>query len=388
MVLVFMLLLLIVYPVGGAIVAFCGMTIAKDHYLEFAAGAAAFFALLGYFFVPTHEVDLTRYYIIMQQFEYMQPSYRDIITQNGIFGGAYFIFKWLSVFKNQQLLPALVGFVISFAMFDIITDTFRRYDVPSTTRCFILVVALGMFPFASAYSNVRNVMGGAIVAIAIYRDVVRGKRTPLTIMLYIIGASLHMATVVIIGLRLLLFLQTKKHLSIKVALVIMLGLMFLIPNVRFEFMQIVVKGNEYVNADGQLSTYVTYVTESLFMRLTKLLYFLITIIVTIATVINTKARRNDWNLFSLLLCALTLISFAITLPVYFRLLCVLLIIGSTQFLQILCFTTQPGTLRSAVWRSGILGIALIALVANVITFNQYSPLMTALQNVFTFTLIS
>ena len=58
-----------------------------------------------------------------------------------------------------------------------------------------------VIPFYHAYSNVRNVSAFALLAVAVYRDMVKKKRTVITYLLYIIPCFIHMSGIVIVLFR-------------------------------------------------------------------------------------------------------------------------------------------------------------------------------------------
>ncbi|WP_148096385.1 hypothetical protein, partial [Lactiplantibacillus garii] len=270
----------------------------------YAAGAAFSIAIIGFYFVPTHAIDLTRYYQIIEQYQYMMPTYADIVRSQGFFVGAGTLFKWVATLGNEQLLPAFVGFISSFSYFYISGDYFAFRKVAPLTRVYLLLIGLCLFPFAAAFSNVRNVTACTIVAIALYRDLVKKDRGIVTWCIYALGVSFHIAVLAILLMRVVLFFRQSQHIRVKLLsiIAILTGLAF--PQIRNTLMQFFGKGGSYATLNE--GAYVTDIGQSLFFWLTKVLFLGVTLVGFLVVMGNYKRNKSDWNFFALILSMCTL----------------------------------------------------------------------------------
>lgn len=108
------------------------------------------------------------------------------------------IFWLVSQTKDNRILPFISIFTVYVSASYIVIDSCG--DNKRIARV-ILLFQLMVIPFYHAYSNVRNVSAFALLAVAVYRDMVKKKRTVITYLLYIIPCFIHMSGIVIVLFR-------------------------------------------------------------------------------------------------------------------------------------------------------------------------------------------
>lgn len=372
-------IMLFIYPIVAGILGIVGIVSVSKARGFFSLAAASFFGIMGYYFVPSHEIDLTRYYDVIQQYQISMPTYADLFKSQGLFLSPNILFKWISKIGDVQLLPALVGLVVMFSYFYIVADFFSREKLVLSMRLYFLVIGVMLFPFASALSNVRNVMGCAIIAIAIYRDLVQKKKNIFTFILYIVGISFHIAVIVIVMLRLLSLLKKDNHVVMYAFMLIAIVFLLFLSPAKSVMLAFIEKGTAYYTNSGGMLSYTDYISQSMFMKITKLMYFLVVCIATIITHKNYRDSRTGWNLFTLLTCIVTLASFLITLPVYMRMVFFLLLILAPQFIERFNRVKKQNVFIYFVLFIGMITSSAI-MIANIVTFNTYSSFYLALKS--------
>ncbi|AYJ40225.1 EpsG family protein [Lactiplantibacillus paraplantarum] len=359
------------YPFGAAIIGFSGIIFSNKYRLIYSMAFAVLLGLYGYYFLPSHEIDLTRYFAIIQQYQVAPPRISDVLQSQGIFLGAFLLFKLVAILNNLQLLPAIVGFVTGTCLLYIAADSFSRNSTSKSIRIYLILIIMFIFPFAAAYSNVRNILACSLIMVAIYRDLVQKKMNFGTIVLYLLGLSFHIAVAVIIMLRIALNICRNKSFFNFLLLIVVGIAIFFIPYSRNVIIEIISKGTQYATVNDGNVEYVAYINQSLFMQITKAMNAVVSVITTLVIYRNYIAKKTEWNLFSFLLGIITCVSFSIRMPVYMRLLFGFLMISVPQYSDFLSRKNISSDIVSIVLFCVFIG-CFFMFIANIVTFNEYA----------------
>lgn len=366
----------LVCPFLGSILAILGIIVDNRFRGYYSFLASVYFSLVGYFFIPRRELDLTRYFKVLQQYQVSPPRLIDIIQTKGFFSGSDVIFKFLSQFNNVQLLPALVGLFVYFSFFYISADFFSLNKVSRINRTLLLIIGIFIFPLAAALSNVRNILAVSILALALYRDLVKKNKNWFTVIIYLIGSSIHMAVVIIIFIRLLLLwiIPTEnifRNRLQKVVTIVTGILVVIIPSTRAQLLQVIGKGNAY--ATNYDTDYVAYIGQSSFMLISKILYMGFVVFLLYVTVKVFSLNKSEFNTFCLILTIFTLLTFSITIPIYMRFIFMLFLILVpivVQYFNIISINETKNNMYFNIFIGLIIIVVLIT--NNYVVFNQYS----------------
>lgn len=334
-------LIFIINPFIGMIFVVLGLYKDRKKSTHYSLMFALFFAALAYWFIPNHEMDLTRYFL--QLSIYKNLSWSNFITvilpRNTLFIQEIMFFL-ISKTNNFHLLPAIVIFITYFLTFYMITNYSNRKSIESKKMMGIIFFIVCVLPFPSLVSNIRNILAFVLFIYAVYRDLEEKKRNFLTYSLYLIPIFIHISAVALLIARLLLPVYNKSNRKAIIAGVIM-STTFL-TGIVSNFIQnsflgdnriisaFFNKANNYVN--NTESGYAQYLEKSLVMNLQKA-YFVGVVVLILATIIminrysksyfkdnkdiTTKEFRKI-NSFISLICFIVIGTAPIVLTVYLR----------------------------------------------------------------------
>ena len=164
-------------------------------------------AIIAYSYEPLTTSDLTRYFDRLDTFAELPLS--EVINWANNYIYITNIFFWIAA-KTQcyGLLPSTAVAIVYGISSYISCDTAERYGKEYLIK-YLLLLQFLFLPFFSIMNNVRNVIAFALALLAIYRDVVQGKRNMTTIILYIAPCFIHITAVTIIGLRVIIDVSRK-----------------------------------------------------------------------------------------------------------------------------------------------------------------------------------
>lgn len=158
------------------------------------------FGVIGYCSVPIREIDITRYFQMIDNLRGMALHEAMAGNGNGLVVTTFWF--WLvSKIGDNNILPFMSMTTIYSILCYIVVDSLKERKKAIKYLLLLLVLRL---PFYSVYSNVRNVSAFALLALALYRDLIKNKRGIITITLYIVPCFIHMTGFLIVLLRLFL----------------------------------------------------------------------------------------------------------------------------------------------------------------------------------------
>ncbi len=175
-----------------------GFVKAPSHYKRWLWLYILAFAVLAYCYTPTYTNDLMRYLNMIEQCKNLPFSYAFSWADDGLVVKNFW-FWCLSKIDEPHLIQAIsIGSLYGVTAY-ITCDSFRS----NKRRLWIaMLLQILLLPLYLANSNIRNMVAFAFMFLAVYRDLVKGKRNILTGVLYVAPVFVHMAGLVVIIARL------------------------------------------------------------------------------------------------------------------------------------------------------------------------------------------
>ena len=174
-------------------------------------------ALFGLFYVPSLQVDLTRYFAQVDALRGVQ-GFGSVFYTLGISDrlqvSSKFLFYLVSRFSYDNLLPFVVVMLVACIGLYLIKDYTAAHDFAKPTQVLMYVAFLLLMPWGTVITNIRYITGLAFMVLALYRDLYQQRNDPITWLMYILGCTMHLVIVLFlmarIGLAFFLgFLKTK-----------------------------------------------------------------------------------------------------------------------------------------------------------------------------------
>ncbi|WP_135553789.1 hypothetical protein [Paenibacillus cymbidii] len=293
-------LVFILNPLIGSIFSSIGLFSDRKRNIHYSAMMALLCSSFAYWFIPKHEMDLTRYFAQLKSYSTLSwDSFYEIILSKQLLVIQELLFYFIAQSQNYHLLPAISIFISYFILFYIITDYSNKNNVRSREMFGTLIFILCVLPFPILVSNVRNIMAFSIFIFGAYREFEQGKRNVLTYILYMIPVFIHIATVSLLLLRIIVSIYDFNK---KRSIVISLG----IASVAFfitQFSEIVEKSGLpnrviqafFIKADNYAtnndSAYAIYLQSNLFMNLQK--YYFVSIVLFFLMLLFIIRRQSS-----------------------------------------------------------------------------------------------
>ncbi|MFD1399699.1 hypothetical protein ACFQ41_10310 [Lacticaseibacillus suilingensis] len=254
---IFTLILVAVSPLAGLYPAGKQLLFGKRKFIDILP-MALILSLLGLFYVPIVQVDLTRYFSQLDVVRNMTsfPQFLqslDLSQQVQISQQVFFYL--MSRLSWNNLLPFTVVLIVSCIGFYIIKDFGSNLRLNNSFMALCYIAFALMMPWGQVITNIRYISSVSIFMFAIYRDLYQGKKGAVTWLLYFVACTMHIATFVLLGVRLgLLFIQLlkseisqTKRICIYVGLLIVL-VFFMQTSI---FKMVLSKGLVYLNGGGE-----------------------------------------------------------------------------------------------------------------------------------------
>lgn len=167
---------------------------------------------LAYAYKPFGSPDLVRY------FEQLDECAKRSLGEVFVFFDDSLYLKnilfWvIAKLDLRQLLPGLTALCVYSSAAYITNDTAERLDADRYIL-YCIAFELCMLPFFTIINNVRNLSAFALALMAVYMDLVKGKRNPGVFALYIVPCLIHPSAILMLGLRLVVGIARKGKLII------------------------------------------------------------------------------------------------------------------------------------------------------------------------------
>lgn len=192
---------------------------------------------LYFFYVPPFEDDLYRHYELLEIAKDM--SLRDILIDNTITNSnlynsyiisakVYLLYLFfISKLPAIEFLPVITTFIIYTLSFVRLNKIATEIDAPRIAIVIGFISFLCMTDYRD-FSCIRNMLAYALFSYIIYEELVNNKNKYIAFLLYGLLCLLHMSCVVLLGLRLILGLSSKKHIK-QIVVIALLSIYTLTP---------------------------------------------------------------------------------------------------------------------------------------------------------------
>lgn len=166
--------------------------------------------ILSYFWIPTEEHDLYRYYIILDKLNYFnKEDVLKLIFERGeiITMGYFWIISQLGNYQLLQFFPTFIFYII-FSY--IILDYSKLNLLDKKKIVFVFIFSFCLYKYISIVSGIRNALSFMIFVLALYFDYKKNKKSLVYKILYIIPLFIHTSSIILIVLRMFSFIKNNK----------------------------------------------------------------------------------------------------------------------------------------------------------------------------------
>ena len=164
--------------------------------------------IVSFLYQPVMGGDLGRYFKILDIMRNLPiTSMNNYATDPELFI-TNFIFWLIAKTGIYNLLPAVSTTIVYGIGYYLISDYLVRVKMYNSFGS-MLILQFMQLPLISIIENVRNVCAFSIVVLALYRELVQKRKTPITYLLYIVPCFIHSSVFVLIFSRILLPLVRK-----------------------------------------------------------------------------------------------------------------------------------------------------------------------------------
>ncbi len=199
--------LVLICPIAGFLVALIALInySSRKPYLQ-AIAIGYFFGGLSYWINPKINIDLVRY--LEDVVPYMNMSFSDFwryATTSTILPGKHVLFYLAGITGDAHVLPFISTSIAYSIIYYVSFDYAYRLDLSNSQKSRLVLYLLAFVPFLNISSNVRNIVAFSIFLLAVYRDIVEGKkRNLITWLLYILPITIHIAAIMLVAMRLII----------------------------------------------------------------------------------------------------------------------------------------------------------------------------------------
>lgn len=333
----FVFVIILILPIALSPLALLGYWSSKSRYkILYCVILAMVFGIAGYCFKdPSTNPDLVRYIQILQQYrgKGLFDSF-NLVYSNLFAVDIYFYI--VSKLGDDQMLPALSCFIYYFIVFYLLQDYKSRVDIKNIDYLIYSTFVMCATIFCSIVNGIRWPISFAIFILAVYRELVQGRKKIWTWFLYVISILFHFSAIVLLIIRFLLFVKNKK-------IVLVVGALgALVPNaISFLSSRIggLTTGNTVLNQllyslnrsnmyfQWNRGEWADIVRNSRYYKLEALFYYVtVGILLFCFTYMYKKRKKTEINqnhfatedVFTFYLMVATLISFTMSAHTYIR----------------------------------------------------------------------
>lgn len=326
----------LINPILGGIFCVLGLYKDKKQSINYAVMLAVLFASFAYWFIPSHEMDLTRYFDQLRVYNGLDWNvFYTQILKNEILFLQEVLFYVIAQTNNYHLLPAIVVFIVYFIIFYMVTDYGKRNNIKSKEIIKTLLFIICVLPFPSIVSNVRNILAFSIFTLGVYREYEQKKCNVITWLLYICPIFIHISSMALLLIRLAIsFWGWKKKLRLFIGLLITTSPFIINKFAPFLMSRgeitsaFFTKANNYINATD--TGYALYLQSNLFMKIQKIYFICIVIFLMVAFTFSyidkNKKKLENTHIkdeskimtFFIFICCVVIGTIPIVLTVYMR----------------------------------------------------------------------
>lgn len=171
--------------------------------------------IIAYSCNPFAEDDLVRYFYRAQEYAGLPLSrvFYDAtgINQYDVLTFVYSIWSWIvGQIGAVHLLPMVSVMTVYSIAFYITADMAHKMHGERYIP-FIILFQLCLIPLHAVLANVRNVWAFSLIILAVYLDLVKGKRNPIILLLYVLPGFIHSSAFLLLILRLICKMGSKVY---------------------------------------------------------------------------------------------------------------------------------------------------------------------------------
>lgn len=195
------LLVLYAVPIISFLFGIVGLWKDPSRWRRYLPMCINFVFVCAYSYIPDigSNEDLIRYFSEIEFYGTL-PLEEALSHAGGVLLSHYFYFWLFGSMNMMHLIPAISTSTVYAVAGYITCDTAERYN----SKQYIVVVFLFqliMLPFCSLINNVRNVFALSLIILAVYLDVIKGKRNFFVWFCYTFGSLLHLTAFTLIIFR-------------------------------------------------------------------------------------------------------------------------------------------------------------------------------------------
>lgn len=165
-------------------------------------------AVLAYYWVPSKEYDLSRYYTWMDN---MQVFKGDILIDYLFFSRGEPItmvyFYIISLTNNYSLLPFFPTLIGYFIMFYIIIDYCQIKKYSNKMTIFLILLFISLFKYIFLVSGIRSTFAMILCTLALYKEFIKNNQKWYIKILYLVALGIHSGIIAIIFIRILISIK-------------------------------------------------------------------------------------------------------------------------------------------------------------------------------------
>ncbi|WP_461215926.1 hypothetical protein [Lacticaseibacillus sp. GG6-2] len=218
---------------------------------------AGMLGLLGLFYVPIVQVDLSRYFLqldTIRNFSSFGEFFQTLDSTQKVQVSQQVFFYVMSKLTWNNLLPFVVVILVATIGLYIIKDYISDKQFALPLRGLIYLTFILFMPWGQVITNIRYISSLALFMLAFYRDVYQQKRDVFTFGVYLIGFTMHIATLLFLGIRLLMFVVQKLTSDIKkshrIIMILVIVVLVVLMSQTSVFKMFASKAIYYINGGG------------------------------------------------------------------------------------------------------------------------------------------
>lgn len=296
-----LLLSVLLLPIVGVPLTLVSATKVHNYKYSRVFVLAFYFGLIGFFFTPAYGTDLSRYFA--NYVDVMRGMSSTSVIQTMHDGDFFFIiqkvlFFVVSRFQTDQLLPAIVLFIVYFVSFTIIVKYARKNEFTRNQTLTSFLIMLSIVPLASLANNVRNITAVAFLCLGLYFELEEGKKKRAYI-LYMLAMSMHMGVVPLVLLKIVINLImniNKRKLFFNLMAFFLLAVISTIL-IRFGIMDAVMeKGSAYVSggvSGTDLQQWFAVADRSMIEKISKFMSALVSLMIIVLSIKELVVDKKE-----------------------------------------------------------------------------------------------
>lgn len=285
-------ILFLVMPIMVIPLIMIGLIKDSKHSLVYSILMALYFGIMAYNLIPDESMDLYRYFYWMKyQYANMNlTEYMQIFWTNNKIVFTFLLFI-VSHMQNYHLLPFFCIWMAYTIVFYTITDFAKTNNIKPIYTIFVLIASMSIIRFVDWCSGLAQFLAIVIVFLAIYLELIKGKKGWQYKLLYVVGLLIHSSVAILIIFRLLILLNQKKYLP---ALIII----FIIYSMAPVLLTYVLKAFSGVPIIGELlvkAEWYTIKANNIFSFPYHVVMYIFTIFYLVLYACSKKYRENTIN---------------------------------------------------------------------------------------------